>query len=126
MLKACLRTLLLWLLIAAMVVEGQGLPSLHLRKDTITLSGFDSGGFMATQFEFAFAHFIRGVGVAGAGPYLCAQSSLAVATLCMTVPLTIDVSYLEGLASVEADNGLIDALTNISTHTVTLFSGGRL
>jgi len=38
-----------------------------------SVSGFDSGGFMATQMGFAFSSTIKGVGSFGASFYFCAE-----------------------------------------------------
>jgi poly(3-hydroxybutyrate) depolymerase len=54
-----------------------GLPRLHITGDYVT--GISSGGYMATQLQVAWSGTFRGAGVFSAGPYLCAQDSLAVA-----------------------------------------------
>jgi len=38
-----------------------------------SVSGFDSGGFMATQMGFAFSSQIKGVGSFGASFYYCGE-----------------------------------------------------
>jgi poly(3-hydroxybutyrate) depolymerase len=38
-----------------------------------TLSGFSSGGFMATQMLIAHSFDLRAIGIVDAGPFYCAQ-----------------------------------------------------
>ncbi|MGQ8364004.1 extracellular catalytic domain type 2 short-chain-length polyhydroxyalkanoate depolymerase [Glaciecola sp. 1036] len=47
--------------------------------DNTSISGLSSGGYMATQFQFAHAETLVGAGIVAAGPYYCAQNSISTA-----------------------------------------------
>ena len=43
--------------------------------DDVTISGISSGAFMCMQMHIANSEIIRGAGIFGGGPYLCAKRS---------------------------------------------------
>jgi len=92
--------------------SGQGLESLAVEPDSVTISGVSSGGFMALQFAVAHSAMVRGVGVIAAGPYACAQAHPVWASdVCLRGhPGTRDsIDAVEAAASL----GAIDAPANL-------------
>jgi hypothetical protein len=71
------RALAIGLLLAANIEPAvpaeSGLPRLNLMPGSLTVSGVSAGGYMATQYQVAFAKDVIGAGIVGAGPWLCAQ-----------------------------------------------------
>jgi poly(3-hydroxybutyrate) depolymerase len=103
------------------------LPALAADPRELTASGVSSGGYMAVQLHVAHARSVRGVGVLAAGPYFCAQGSVATAYYnCMTpsrwTPLP-SVEALRAHAAGFARAGLIDPLESLASARVWLFSG---
>jgi len=68
--------LLLVLLFSAGAAAAAGLPHLNILPGSLTVSGASSGGYMATQYQVAYAKDVQGAGVIAAGPWFCAQASL--------------------------------------------------
>jgi poly(3-hydroxybutyrate) depolymerase len=67
----------LLLLLAATAAMGEhALPRLNVLPGSLTVSGVSSGGYMATQYQVAYAKDVIGAGIIAAGPWLCAQGSL--------------------------------------------------
>jgi len=91
---------------------------------SVTVSGFSSGAFMATQYQFAFSSSISGAAILAGGPYYCAQDQLTNAFLtCMYGITPVPLPTLESYArSVEA-SGDIDPLSNLENHKVFILSG---
>jgi len=52
------------------------LPRLNVLPGSLTVSGVSSGGYMATQYQVAYAKDVIGAGIVAAGPWFCAQGSL--------------------------------------------------
>jgi len=58
----------------AVAVQAAGpLPRLNIEPGSLTVSGVSAGGYMATQYQVAFAKDVAGAGIIGAGPWLCAE-----------------------------------------------------
>ncbi len=97
-----MRALLFALLCLAAASAGaaDALPRLNLLPGSLTVSGVSAGGYMATQFQVAFAKDVIGAGIVGAGPWLCAQG---VVTRAMN-------DCLEGTAGGPDDRALVAAL----------------
>jgi len=53
--------------------SGDDLPRLRILPGSLTVSGVSSGGYMATQYQVAYAKDVVGAGIIGAGPWFCAQ-----------------------------------------------------
>ena len=51
------------------------LPSLDGNPNTVTISGFSAGAFMATQMHVINSQTIKGAGIVGGGPYGISQYS---------------------------------------------------
>lgn len=52
---------------------GDALPRLNIIPGSLTVSGVSAGGYMATQYQVAYAEDVAGAGIVAAGPWLCAQ-----------------------------------------------------
>uniref|UniRef100_A0A7S1WAE2 Poly(3-hydroxybutyrate) depolymerase n=1 Tax=Neobodo designis TaxID=312471 RepID=A0A7S1WAE2_NEODS len=91
--------------------------------DTLTISGISAGGAMAVQYEVAHSSKVRAAGVIAGVPYYCAQSNVYVALDCMSEPYIIDNPALVGEMREYEAVGAIDAMSNIKSHAVVLFSG---
>src|SRR5215207_2372499 len=52
------------------------LPKLKILPGSLTVSGFSSGGYMATQYQVAYSKDVIGAGIVAAGPWFCAQGSM--------------------------------------------------
>lgn len=59
--------------------ESPPLPALGIDLDATTVSGFAAGGYMAVQYQVAYAGEVRGAGVFAAGPWGCARGRLQLA-----------------------------------------------
>lgn len=62
------------------------LPALGLNPQQVTVSGLSSGGYMAAQFEVAFARSVAGAAIVAGGPYGCAKGSVTTAALTCSCP----------------------------------------
>jgi len=58
---------------AAAALAAGPLPRLNILPGSLTVSGVSAGGYMATQYQVAYAKDVIGAGIIGAGPWLCAQ-----------------------------------------------------
>lgn len=45
------------------------LPRLNINPQTITLSGFSAGGFLASQLHFIYSSRFKGLGLVSGGPF---------------------------------------------------------
>jgi hypothetical protein len=92
----------------------------------VSVSGISSGGYMATQYQFAHSASVKGAGVFAGGPYYCAQNNLNTALLtCMYGTMPLSLPTLENFARNFASSGLIDPLSNLRNHKVYIFSGDK-
>jgi poly(3-hydroxybutyrate) depolymerase len=103
------------------------LPALRAQLSNVTVSGLSSGGYMAVQMHVAHSSWVKGAGVVAAGPYYCAQGSLAAAYYnCMQpafwAPLP-DVKWLHAQTEALAQAKRIDATAQLGAAPVWLFSG---
>lgn len=110
------------------------LPALGADLAQTTVSGISSGGFMAAQLATAYSSRFRGVGIVAAGPFYCAGTYRALASLenavdtCMN-PLSRAVAAsgeisLKNARAFAAD-GKIDPVDNLQRQRVYVFSGGN-
>lgn len=118
------------LLLAAFALKAaEPLPALHADVRELTVSGVSSGGYMAVQLHVAHSSRIRGVAALAAGPYYCAQGSLWTAYFnCMSPAAWAPVPALETLtrqALTLESSKRIDAITNLRTARIWLFSGSE-
>lgn len=108
----------------------------------LSVSGISSGGYMAAQFHVAYSSRVEGAAIVAGGPYYCAASSalmpnvLNAQTLCMD-PCAMGLRYFYGWgcegrvpdgpglfekARAFAEDGLIDAVDNLSNDRIYVFS----
>ena len=101
------------------------LPQLNIDTTQTTVSGLSSGGFMAAQLHVAYsATFKKGAGIVAGGPFYCAEGSISNATgRCMASPSGIPTSSLVSTTNNWASQGSIDAVINLQSSKVYLFSG---
>jgi poly(3-hydroxybutyrate) depolymerase len=99
------------------------LPRLNVSADYVT--GISSGGYMATQLQVAFSSRIAGAGIFSAGPYHCAQDSLALALESCTSPVVVPDDVPAALAYTDsaARAGLIDPTANLARQRTWEFHG---
>jgi poly(3-hydroxybutyrate) depolymerase len=72
-------TLLGCLAFALSSTASADVPLLTLNLKQTTVSGLSSGGYMAAQFQFAHADWVKGAAIVAAGPVYCAQNNLLTA-----------------------------------------------
>ena len=119
------------------------LPALGLAADGVTVSGLSSGGYMAGQFQVAFADSLTGAAVLAAGPYGCSRGSVYTAMQHCACPVAGSVWQAslrfwplaacsvpgEGLLAAFADSALtvnarhLDPPQALAKHRVWLLSG---
>lgn len=109
--------------VADTVASGR-LGPLPIDPAAVTVSGISSGGSMAVQFHAAHSRLVRGVGVLGAAPYLCAEGSVANALgRCMKDGVAIPVDALLQQADRLAREGAIDPAIEMQGDRVWLYRG---
>ncbi|MEH0841252.1 hypothetical protein V6U81_02505 [Micromonospora sp. CPCC 205711] len=81
----------------------------------VYVAGISSGGYLATQLQVAYSARIRGAAVFAAGPYYCAQNTVAQALYgCGDNIYPTHVSTLENYTRTWASYGWIDGTGNLS------------
>lgn len=105
----------------------EALPRLHILPGSLTVSGVSSGGYMATQYQIAYAKDVMGAGIIAAGPWFCAQGSLMRALdECMKgTTIGPDVTPLVAAARASAKAGYIDDPSWLVPDRVFVFHGLR-
>lgn len=105
----------------------EALPRLNILPGNLTVSGVSSGGYMATQYQVAYAKDVIGAGVIAAGPWYCAQGSLFRALdECMKGGVIgPDVMPLVAAARAGAQQGRIDDPSWLVPDRVFVFHGSR-
>jgi poly(3-hydroxybutyrate) depolymerase len=101
------------------------LQAVPVAADSVTVSGMSAGGYMAVQFHVVHSALVHGAGVIAAGPYGCAENSLADALgRCMKgdgpIPTDELASRTSQLALVEE----IDPIAGLADDRVWIFHGG--
>ncbi|KAL5021856.1 hypothetical protein ScPMuIL_001011 [Solemya velum] len=105
-------------------VSGQRLDSYNVDKNEISVSGISAGGAMAVQFHVAYSGSVKGVGSVAGIPYHCAFGNILEALeVCMALPADIVIEDLEAYTNLQADNGLIDAVSNMAKQKVIVIHG---
>ncbi|HSQ69083.1 MAG TPA: hypothetical protein VLM41_03285 [Steroidobacteraceae bacterium] len=100
------------------------LTPLSIEPGTVTVSGLSSGGAMAVQFHASHSTLVQGAGVLAAGPYLCAEGSVAVALgRCMKGGEPIPTAQLLQQADRLAQDGAIDPVAGMTGDRVWLYRG---
>ena len=100
------------------------LPRLSISANYVT--GISSGGYMATQLQVAHSSRFAGAGIYSAGPYYCAQNSLAVA-LADCLPDYVPGQLPTYIAKTDeyAAAGKIDPTSNLARHRTWVFHGTK-
>jgi hypothetical protein len=89
-----------------------------------TVSGVNSGGFMAVQMHVAFSSDVTGAAIIAGGPFDCAQESTETAkTACTKSPALLNTSRLISYTDEQAAIGQIDPTINLQNSKVWIFSG---
>jgi hypothetical protein len=103
------------------------LPRLQILPGSLTVSGFSSGGFMATQYQVAYSKDVAGAGIVAAGPWFCAQGMLARAwTECLKgTAAGPDVTPLVAIARASGLAGVIDDPAGLADDRVWVLHGSR-
>ena len=101
------------------------LPSLGIALGTTTVSGLSSGGYMAVQYQVAFAGEVKGAGIFAAGPWGCARGRLQLALQdCVDRPQAAPpVPLLLGRLRSAALAGDIAPTTALADDRIWLFRG---
>ncbi len=144
--RACLVLLLGMNISGVARAEPPALPALGVNAKAISVSGLSSGGYMAAQFEVAYARSLVGAGIVAAGPYGCSMGSVTTAALTCSCPYDIsDNSGPTGIMTavsrlscvhlpekilseratdaIAANKGHVDGISNLRTHRVWLYAG---
>lgn len=111
----------------AAILATEALPRLNVLPGSLTVSGISSGGYMATQYQVAFAKDVQGAGIIAAGPWYCARASLARALDVCTTGSAIgpEIKPLAAALRAGAAARLIDDPSWIAPDRVWLFHGAR-
>jgi poly(3-hydroxybutyrate) depolymerase len=100
------------------------LAAVPVAADSVTVSGFSAGGYMAVQFHVAHSTLVRGAGIFAAGPYYCAGNSLNDALgRCMNGDDGIPADALASLTSRLALDEEIDPIAGLVDDRVYLWHG---
>jgi len=95
----------------------------NIDTSSITLSGVSSGAAIALQMEVAYSSIFSGAAIIAGIPYYCARDNFIIAETCATLPSAISATDLEADMKQFAQDGKIDSLSNLSQHSLYLFSG---
>jgi len=108
---------------AAATTTSGTLPRLSVTSDYVT--GISSGGYMATQLQVAYSSRFAAAGIFSAGPYHCAQNSVAIALEACTSPPTVPDNLPASIAYTDhaAQAGLIDPTANLARQRTWFFHG---
>ena len=103
------------------------LPRLNLLPGSLTVSGVSAGGYMATQYQVAYARDVIGAGIVGAGPWLCAQG---IVTRAMTECLAgtaggPDDRVLVAALRASAAAGVVDDPSWLAPDRIWIFHGAK-
>lgn len=105
------------------VATSQRLQQYNVDPSSLTVSGFSSGAFMATQFHFAYSNEIGGAGIIAGVPNCCAINGVDSVNTCVMDPTNVNVTYLITIVNRLANYGLIDPVANIRDDKVYIFHG---
>jgi poly(3-hydroxybutyrate) depolymerase len=106
---------------------GDELPRLNLLAGSLTVSGVSSGGYMATQYQVAYARDVAGAGVIAAGPWLCAQGIVTRALRdCLEGDAAgPDVEPLVAALRASAAAGAVDDPSALADDRIWIFHGAK-
>jgi len=110
--------------IALAVMVQSSVQGLKIDPNAVSITGFSSGAYFATHYQFAHSASLVGAAIFAGGPYYCAMDSVIEALEpCMTEPDLIFVDLLVAAAYGFAAESTIDSLTNLQKHKILVFSG---
>jgi len=124
-----IAVLICCLFLASAGVAAEKLGSYGIDKDSISVSGISSGGYMAHQFHVAHSKTIIGAGIIAGGPFFCSKGSLLNICSCINLggcfrgPANVSAS-IEATQK-EAVYYRIDHPVNMYADRVWLFSGRK-
>ena len=122
-------TLAMLALLAACAPSSPGdeLPRLNLLAGSLTVSGASSGGYMATQYQVAYARDVAGAGIIAAGPWLCAQGIVTRALRDCLEGDTAgpDVGPLVAALRASAAVGAVDDPSGLADDRIWIFHGAE-
>ncbi|WP_262021768.1 extracellular catalytic domain type 2 short-chain-length polyhydroxyalkanoate depolymerase [Vibrio quintilis] len=107
------------------------LPALGADIQNTSVSGLSSGGYMAGQFFMAHSAMMKGVGIVGAGPYLCSGSwplpyEIASVTTCKNPRYSFwepNTPHLIATTRQLSASGKIDDIQHLKTAHYYIFGG---
>ncbi len=102
-------------------VDDNSLPALGA-NGRVSVAGISSGGYMAGQYQVAYADEIHGAALVAAGPWACANGSVSTALGPCVSGDGIEVGALTARASEMAAAGNISSTNAMADHQVVLFS----
>ena len=101
---------------------GVALPAYNVDTSQTTVSGFSSGGYLASQVGYAYSATVKGVGVFTGGPYWCGGHNSGSACMfnasisaSMLSTMQADINNWSGTA--------IDDKANIANQKIYMFVG---
>lgn len=101
-----------------------GLPSLSVDPARVTVVGFSSGAYMATQTQMAWPRVFSGAALIAGGPYGCAAGKLENALgACMQEAPAIDVGALVQRATQRSDSGALGPVSALAHANVYVLHG---
>lgn len=122
-----MKTLMLATLALFGTAQAKELPALKLDLNHTTVSGLSSGGYMATQFHFAHADWVKGAAIVAAGPLYCAQNNLLTALdRCVNKAQSdIPLNDIQNQLALWATQGKIASKEALANSRVWLFYGTK-
>lgn len=107
--------------------QGDALPRLDIVPGSVTVSGVSAGGYMATQYQVAYARDVAGAGIVGAGPWFCAQGIVTRALDDCLAGTTggPDDAMLAATLRASAAAGVVDDPSWLAPDRIWLFHGAR-
>ncbi|MEK2645952.1 extracellular catalytic domain type 2 short-chain-length polyhydroxyalkanoate depolymerase [Bdellovibrio sp. BCCA] len=102
------------------------LGSWKIDRNSISISGVSSGGYMAVQMGVAYSKDIAAVASIAGGIYWCSEGdSQKAQSRCMGQPQGIDSNVQIAEARKLADEGQIDPLTNITRQKIYVYASPK-
>jgi poly(3-hydroxybutyrate) depolymerase len=94
------------------------LSASNVEPNTISVSGFSAGGFLAMQMAVTYSSVFKGVGILAGGPYDCARQALAVRCRYNATP-----EIGGSIANMQSWSGQqIDRVQNIASQRVFIYA----
>jgi poly(3-hydroxybutyrate) depolymerase len=112
---------------ASGLASASPLPRLTILPESLTVSGLSAGGYMATQYQVAYAKDVVGAGIIAAGPWLCAQGVVTRAMRDCTAGESAgpDERPLVATLRASAAAGAVDDPAWLAGDRVWVFHGGK-